>query len=216
MHTFELPFMIGVNTMSKIRGLFFLLFSFIVTPVLATPILQINGAGQLTGAWNVEVEGTLLDVKFMDGTCIELFNGCDSSTDFYFTTSSAATAASQALLDTVFLDGIDGQFDSSPDLTLGCEDPDLCRIYTPFTIASFSPHIFEYVSVGNNLQNNNIVPPLNALNSNDYTLSPSIVFAVWSASSVEISEPPLLLMLVIVLAVIGGLKRTQHRSDHIH
>ena len=84
-------------------------------------VLLVNGSGLLTGATGVNVGGTLYDVEFVDGTCIAVFDGCDDGSDFALRTLSEAEAASQALLDQVFLDvpGL-GMFDSTPSLTYGC------------------------------------------------------------------------------------------------
>jgi hypothetical protein len=96
----------------------------------AAPILQVVG-GKLTGAKGVDVGGTLYDVEFLDGTCIAVFSGCDATADFTFTTPAGAAAASQALLDQVFLDVPAGNFDSDPSLTQGCGNPIICVIDTP-------------------------------------------------------------------------------------
>ena len=72
--------------------------------------LQVNGAGILTGALGVSVDGTLYDVTFQDGTCAGLFAGCDDNSDFVFSSATAASSASQALLDQVF----QSQFDTTP------------------------------------------------------------------------------------------------------
>jgi len=78
--------------------------------------------GQLLGASGVNVGGTLYDVQFLDGTCAAVFSGCDNAaTDFDFTTLAAATAAAQALLDQVLLDGPSGSFDTDPELQFGIE-----------------------------------------------------------------------------------------------
>ena len=37
--------------------------------------------GQLMGASNVSVDGSLYDVQFLDGSCIDLYNGCDEVSD---------------------------------------------------------------------------------------------------------------------------------------
>ena len=39
--------------------------------------LEIDGAGQLTDATGVDVDGSLYHVEFVDGTCAALFVGCD-------------------------------------------------------------------------------------------------------------------------------------------
>lgn len=91
----------------------------ILTPVSASAATLIGRwDGQLTGALGVDVDGMSYDVTFVEGSCIELFNGCDASSDFVFTNLGTAESASQALLDQVFIDGAQGQFDSRPDLTL--------------------------------------------------------------------------------------------------
>ena len=86
--------------------------------------------GQLLGASGVDVDGTLYDVEFLDGTCVELYSGCDMASDFTFTTQADAELASQALLDQVFLDGVD-LFDTVPGTTNGCDHLLFCFSETP-------------------------------------------------------------------------------------
>jgi hypothetical protein len=81
--------------------------------------LNVDGSGQLTGATNVDVGGSLYNVTFVAGNCIANFSGCDSASDFAFNSKSAADAAAQALLDQVFI----GAFDSAPENTFGCGSP---------------------------------------------------------------------------------------------
>jgi hypothetical protein len=88
--------------------------------------------GQLLGASGVDVGGTLYNVEFIKGSCIALYDGCDSPDDFIFNTESAALLASQALLDQVFIDGVSGNFDSVPPLTVGCENANRCDAFTPY------------------------------------------------------------------------------------
>jgi len=93
--------------------------------------------GQLMGASGVSVDGVLYDVQFIDGSCIELFDGCDEASDFEFQTFDAArSGAMLALLDQVLVDtGIPGQdFESSVDLVNGCSATNQCLILTPFTV----------------------------------------------------------------------------------
>jgi hypothetical protein len=61
-----------------------------------------DGSGQLIGAHEVIVSGALYDVEFLDGSCAEVFFGCDELTDITFLRDEAGTAA-QALLDQVFI-----------------------------------------------------------------------------------------------------------------
>jgi hypothetical protein len=102
------------------------IFGFVSTShaaVIFTTEKDANGTvTSLLGADNVEVNGSFYNVRFLDGTCIVLFNGCDGADDFVFNTLPLATMASRALLDLVFIDGVEGNFDSQPELTVGCED----------------------------------------------------------------------------------------------
>jgi hypothetical protein len=97
----------------------------------ATPMLQVVN-GELTGATEVSVNGVLYNVQFVDGTCIELFTGCDQPGDFTFTTQADALAATAALFAQVFVDGADGEFDANPELTSGCTSLSQCWAMTPF------------------------------------------------------------------------------------
>ena len=96
--------------------------------------------GQLVGASGVSVGGALYDVEFVDGTCIDLFDGCDSPADSDFTTAGEITQALHALLSQVFIDGELGDFDSSPQLTAGCSILDVCEVLHPLPQAGGSLH----------------------------------------------------------------------------
>ncbi|MAG92484.1 MAG: hypothetical protein CMJ48_01855 [Planctomycetaceae bacterium] len=106
--------------------------------------------GQLMGASNVLVDGSLYDVQFLDGSCIDLYNGCDDLSDFTFQTEASATLASQALLDQVFLDGVDGLFDADPALTNGCSDVWQCGIQTHFGFNPWPSTVATAVTSNNN------------------------------------------------------------------
>lgn len=84
----------------------------------ATVKLNVVG-GQLLGASNVEVNGKLFDVEFVDGTCVTIFDGCDEGSDFDFSTKDEAKAATRSLSDSVLIDSPLGDFDSNPDLIAG-------------------------------------------------------------------------------------------------
>jgi len=90
-------------------------------------------SGELLGATAIEVAGYgTFDVSFQDGSCAELFSGCDELSDFPFTSYEQVRAASQALLDQVFIDSDLGLFDSTPALTRGCEDDNKCIALIPY------------------------------------------------------------------------------------
>ncbi len=99
----------------------------------ADPILEVED-GILVGASNIDVAGTLYDVKFVGGSCVEVFSGCDEASDFDFQDDGPAANALQALIDTVWLDGPLGLFDSMPQLTAGCPSIFLCGVVIPIAV----------------------------------------------------------------------------------
>ena len=70
-------------------------------------VYQFDGNGELTGAKNVLVNGSLYDVEFKDGTCYALYDLCTNTTQFVFNTEASAHAASLALLSQVFVGAYD-------------------------------------------------------------------------------------------------------------
>ncbi len=100
--------------------------------VLAMPAgaatLVVDANGQLLGATEVDVSGTLYDVEFLDGTCASLYNGCGLN-DVPFPNASAALAAASQLRIQVFLGSV---YDTEPELTNGCENTKRCFLYAPF------------------------------------------------------------------------------------
>lgn len=102
----------------------------------ATPILNVDATTQqLLGASNVDINGTSYDVVFLDGTCGQVFDGCNDTSDFDFQSAEEAMAASQALIDQVFVDSELGNFDSDPASINGCTDNDYCHAYTPYMVS---------------------------------------------------------------------------------
>jgi len=162
-------------------------------------VLDIKGS-TLFGAFGVDVNGVLYDVQFKDGTCIELYNGCDDNTDFPFTNPANLNdgvllgVAMQALLDQVFVDSSLGAFDTEPNLMNGCNVPGGCNIATPlwvneagslsvFVAHNWKPELQDVVSAGDGGLNTGDTRPVPGL------VEDIKVYAVWSQSSV--SEVPI-------------------------
>lgn len=164
--------------------------------------------GQLLGASGIDVSGVLYDVEFLDGTCISLFDGCDSLADFTFTTATAALSAATALLDQVFLDGLSGNFDSDPTLTNGCTSFSLCQAVTPHGFLFDRPasaRARNGIGVGNNNAVSNVVELESTFSSADV---PSLVWAVWT----PIPEPGTAVLMGLGLLGLGVRPSRRRRS----
>ena len=184
----------------KLFGIAFILQLFCST-VSSNTVLDIKGS-TLFGAFGVDVNGVLYDVQFKDGTCIELYSGCDENTDFPFTNPTDLNdglllgMAMQALLDQVFVDSSLGAFDTTPNLMNGCNVPGGCNIATPLSVSgagglgvfvthNWKPEHRDDVSSGGGGFNTDDTRP---------SLGPGFVedikvYAVWNQSSV--SEVPI-------------------------
>lgn len=95
--------------------------------------LDIRG-GKLFGATGVVFGGKTYDVEFVDGSCVTLYNGCDSVDDFDFADLATATLAAQALSDQVVIDVPGLSFDTDVTLTNGCTASIFCIMFIPTTL----------------------------------------------------------------------------------
>jgi len=135
--------------------------------------------GELVGAFDVVVSGKPYDVSFQDGTCADLFDGCDEVSDFVFQSSSTANAASFALLAQVLV----GLYDDDPELTAGCEDLNVCRVSTPYAPIAPNGGVNTYLV---SAAENEAAPSSDGLQfisieeGTDLTETPKFVFAVWT------------------------------------
>lgn len=158
----------------------------------ADPVLLVNGSGILTGARNVEVGGTFYDVMFVDGTCHDLFAGCDAASDFQFATFADATAAANALLGQVFVDVPSiGNFDTHPELTLGCTDLLQCFAAIPTGVAAVGGIVFG--AVADNTRPGGIASNFNFLFDDDTSTDTRIVWATFTPAE-PVPEPALLVL----------------------
>jgi hypothetical protein len=174
------------------------------TPAIAATLI-VDGSGQLTGATGVLINGVLYDVTFADGTCAALFNGCDSTSDFTFTNPVDASNAAAELLNQVFLDGSQGQFDSNPSLTAGCEifvTFNVCKAVIPHTFVS--PTLINAVGALNTTTGDSVTIDDTVTQTGDTSQSALSVFAIFTLHvSSGVPEPSTWEMMLLGFAGIG-------------
>jgi len=180
-------------------------------PANAAPVLQVQGTNPpiLTGIDGIDVNGSLYNVAFEDGTCAGVFGACDAA-HFTFTTQSDSVAAAHALLDAI----TGTYFDFLPPDIGGCSDAG-CEILTPFGTSHVSPVVvlveFAFIDGG---------PPSDFINSAafsstlDMTDNGSATYAVWSTPS-DVPEP---CSWTLLLAGLGLMSLSSRRRalHHVH
>jgi hypothetical protein len=169
-------------------------------PVSASPILLVNASGVLTGALNVVVGGTFYDVAFVDTSCVAAYSGCDASSDFSFTTAADAQAASQALLDQVFVNGPSGNFDTSPALTFGCTSSLVhCQAWTPYALGGQAVALSALATNGPGVDSD-FVAFAGVANSASFAAFVDSTLAQWTPAAAAVPEPTSMILLGTGLA----------------
>lgn len=93
-----------------------------------------------SGITDLEVNGTLYDVQFLDGSCSDHYD-CASGTDFDFD-EAGAEAAARAIAD-LFTLPENSAFNMDPSLTDGCAEATFCVFFVPY---AYNPAVNGFTS----------------------------------------------------------------------
>jgi hypothetical protein len=185
--------------------------------------LNISG-GQLLGASDVDVLGFSYDVEFANGTCFDLFDGCDGYSDFTFQDAQTASAASLALLDQVLLDDSTAamiDFDFYANLTFTCDDSVslVCSFFTPFASSVLTGSyagLFVDSYIAKNYSDAKVGPSLDFsehfgwLSSSQQYNATTYSYAIWSPAASTLNPvpaPPAIILFAFGVAGLGLAKR---------
>ena len=134
--------------------------------------------GELVGATGVNVGGSVYDIQFVDGSCIDVYDGCDDVSDFPFATLGDATLAAEALLDQILEDTAAGDFDTFPDTVFGCTNVAVCGAQIPFALPD-ATNVTITSAVNSSVEENDAVVELDWERAEDFAAGPLAEFASW-------------------------------------
>lgn len=172
--------------------------------------LLLDQGGKLLGATGVAVNGALYDVTFQDGACFGLYGLCNGPDAFVFDTEADATAATNALVNQVFIDVPAGNFDTDPGKTNGIgAGSNYSSVNTPFSVSSGRLNIVSFQNAINDAEDIVFTTYLGSTLTNLAQFSGD-TFAVWSPAA-PVPEPAESVLLALGLVSLGVMLRRKTR-----
>jgi hypothetical protein len=195
--------------------------SLFATPAAAGPTLLVNSSGQLTGATGVDVNGTLYDVTFVDGTCNSVFGGC---ANFVFDENGAFAAANSL----VALFAGAPTFNSTADLVSGCDGPattsfagtSYCEMFVPFSANAGLVAVIDAYNFSGNGSDQVVNGSLLFDANYDTTYQAAwqaddLVWAVFTPASASLPEPSTWALMLLGFFGIGIAARRKRMADRL-
>lgn len=161
--------------------------------------------GELIGADNLVVNNRLYNVRFIDGSCVSLFEGCDEASDFIFKTRVEAAEAARVLIEKVFIDSPNLLLDTRPQLTRGCESDGIVPQCIVSTVIFENSAITTLTINGSNNSSDWAQGYFaGAETIFDTTKENNLVYAKWQAVSVSAPTSLTLFLLVIFMILVSS------------
>ena len=207
----------------RIRLILFGVFLTLILPTSAYSATLITENGQLVGADGITFDGYIGSVRFREGSCQDIFNGCDEPSDIIFevltsTNTEAkdlALSASAALGSQVF--DANPLYDLDIELTFGCEEGNValvfCGILTPYDYtANDSVITANFTNRDDNNSQGDTIGSGQGYKAGDSTIptnpnaSDRLVYASWTLTPVPL-PPAIWLFATGLLGLIGIARR---------
>lgn len=189
----------------------------LIPTIVSAASFVIDEQGQLMGANGIKINNVNYNVRFIDGTSMDLFN-YDSTTkysDITFTSMAEATDASEALMMQVFSENI---YDKEPELIQGISHNKWGAIYTIYQIEDINTHSVRFTNI--ELSGNDYVSYWRTSTDWDLSDMKEITYAVWELSDnpnpAPVPEPATVILLSLGLVGVIGLKQKKLKTAYKH